>query len=346
MGALSRRGSLLSRKRGHVPEKMHCLSLKVNRNLTQQLILNTLATAQLRVNWWRALTGSPHNKGAKLFKRGWNPAQVREIWWWAYEVLQRTSEMEKLAQRQRYFQFSKDMNQCNWCSSPKIFWRGSPEPGMCGHSKESSEPREPEWRSEKLQCQRNSTSSPTSWWGMARKYKASPESLHFILKTILGAAFDVQGLRDTKMTHSLWFWSPKAKIFRAADYSINHNTGWSKHLLCTRPRSTVNLFSPLPTVRGRHLWVPFCKWGTEAQTIRRLTVTVGMFPPVHILPSQKKVKLAAVPPQVEGENDMGQSSPGKKGTQDGMNSCLKELNTQITKLEKDKEQTPRKEKTS
>lgn len=45
----------------------------------------------------------------------------------------------------------------------------------------------------------------------ARKYKASPESLHFILKTILGAAFDIQGLRDTKMTQKSAVLKPRGK---------------------------------------------------------------------------------------------------------------------------------------
>lgn len=82
---------------------------------------------------------------------------------------------------------------------------------VCVHQKESSEPQEPAWKPEKLPCQRVCFLSHQLAGETTRKYKASPEGLHFILKTILKAAFDIQGLRDTKMTHKSVVLKPKGE---------------------------------------------------------------------------------------------------------------------------------------
>lgn len=148
---------------------------KVNRNLTQQLALSILATVQLRVNWWWTLTCRARDKGAKLFQRGWYPALVGEMWWWAWEVLQRTSEMKKPAQRQKYFQFLKEDIISVTHAHPQNYSRGVHQNLVCVCAPKGEQCAPGSQRGGQRNCHvRECAFSPTSWQG---KQQGSTRSL-------------------------------------------------------------------------------------------------------------------------------------------------------------------------
>lgn len=124
---------------------------------------------------------------------------------------------------------------------------------------------------ETVQCQRQSTSFPNrlAEWTQ-RQYKASPKNLHFILKTIIETAFDIQGLRDTKLTHKSVLLKTKAKKSRGS-LTTALTTTLAEVSICRvpGPRALSTYSVLLTSARGQALITSFYKRGTEAQTVRR-----------------------------------------------------------------------------